>query len=73
MVKSYFVFRSLNIINRESECFWALKTLDSTDLSPSDIPSEQMLEISARLIEDKHIQKIVCGPIIVNAPKKVVL
>jgi hypothetical protein len=67
------VFHSLNIINRGSECFWALKALDSTDLSPSDIPSEQMLEISARLIEDKDIQKIVCGPIIVNVPKKVVL
>lgn len=67
------VFHSLNIINRGSECFWALQALDSTDLSPSDIPSEQMLEISARLIEDKDIQKIVCGPKMVNVPKKVVL
>ena len=67
------VFHSLNIINRGSECFWALKALDSTDLSPSVIPSDKMLEISASLIEDKDIQKIVCGPIIVSVPKKVVL
>ena len=67
------VFHSLNIINRGSGCFWALKALDSTDLSPSDIPSEQMLEISARLIEDKDIQKIVCGPKMVNVPENCVV
>jgi hypothetical protein len=66
------VFHSLNIINRGSKCFWVLKALDSTNLSPTDIPSEQMSEISARLIEDKDIQKIVCGHVIGNWPKKVV-
>jgi predicted transcriptional regulator len=67
------VFHSLNIINRGSKCFWVLKALDSTNLSPTDIPSEQMSEISARLIEDKDIQKIVCGPRMVHVPKEVVL
>jgi hypothetical protein len=66
------VFHSLNIINRGSKCYWVLKALDSTNLSPTDIPSEQMSEISARLIEDKDIQKIVCGHVIGNWPKKVV-
>jgi hypothetical protein len=66
------VFHSLNIINRGSKCFWVLKALDSTNLSPTDIPSEQMSEISARLIEDEDIQKIVCGHVIGNWPKKVV-
>jgi hypothetical protein len=32
-----------------------------------------MLEISARLIEDKDIQKIVCGTMIVDVPEKDVL
>jgi hypothetical protein len=67
------VFHSLNIINRGSKCFWALKALDSTDLSPSVIPSDKMLEISASLIEDNDIHKIVCEPITVSVPKKVVL
>jgi hypothetical protein len=67
------VFHSLNIINRGSKCFWALKALDSTDLSPSGIPSDKMLEISASLIEDNDIHKIVCEPITVSVPKKVVL
>jgi hypothetical protein len=67
------VFHSLNIINRGSKCFWALKALDSTDLSPSVIPSDKMLEISASLIDDNDIHKIVCEPITVSVPKKVVL
>ena len=34
---------------------------------------EQMLEISARLIEDEDIRWILCGPMIMNRPKKDVL
>jgi hypothetical protein len=60
------VFHSLNIINRGSKYFWVLKALDNDEFSLNDIPAEQMLEISARLIEDKDIQKIVSEPMIVN-------
>jgi predicted transcriptional regulator len=52
------VFHGLNIINRGSKHFWALKALDNDELS-NDIPPEQMLEISARLIEDKDILRVV--------------
>jgi predicted transcriptional regulator len=52
------IFHSLNIINRGSKHFWALKALDNDEFS-NDIPPEQILEISARLIEDKDILKIV--------------
>jgi hypothetical protein len=67
------VFHSLNIINRGSEYFWPLKALDNTEMSSAGIPTEQILEISARLIEDKDIQKIVCGTMIVDVPEKDVL
>ena len=66
------VFYSLNIINRGSKYFWVLKALDNDEFS-SSIPAEQMLEISARLIEDKDIQKIVSEPMILNRTKKNVL
>jgi predicted transcriptional regulator len=52
------VFHGLNIINKASKYFWALKALDNDELS-NDIPPEQILEISATLIEDKDILKIV--------------
>ena len=58
------VFHGLNIINRGSKHYWALKALDKDEFSSSDIPAEQVLEISARLIEDKDIQRIVCEPMI---------
>jgi hypothetical protein len=67
------VYHSLNIINRGSKYFWALKALDIDEFSSAGIPTEQMLEISARLIEDKDIQKIVCGTMIVDVPEKDVL
>jgi hypothetical protein len=56
------VFHSLNIINKASTCFWALKALDGDNLASGDIPAEQILEISARLIEDADIRRIVSGP-----------
>ncbi|CAN5293765.1 hypothetical protein BH18THE2_BH18THE2_25700 [soil metagenome] len=64
------VFHSLNIINRVSKCFWTLKALDNDEISSGAIPVEQMLEISARLIEDEDIRRILCGPMIMNRPKK---
>ena len=63
------VFHSLNIINKVSKCFWTLKALDN-EVSSGGIPVEQMLEISARLIEEEDIRRILCGPIIMNGPKK---
>jgi hypothetical protein len=56
------VFHSLNIINKASTCFWALKALDGDNLASADIPAGQILEISARLIEDADIRMIVSGP-----------
>jgi hypothetical protein len=53
------VFYSLNIINKASKHFWALKALENDEFSASGMPAEQMLEISARLIEDKDIQRII--------------
>ena len=55
------VFHSLNIINRGSKYFWALKALDKDEFSSGAIPAEQVLEISAMLIEDDEIRRIVCG------------
>ena len=52
------VFYSLNIMNKGAKHFWALKALDNDELS-NDIPPEQILEISATLIEDKDVLKIV--------------
>jgi hypothetical protein len=65
------VFHSLNFI--KSKCFWTLKALDNNEISSGGIPVEQMLEISARLIEDEDIRRILCGPMIMNRPKKDVL
>ena len=45
-------------MNKGAKHFWALKALDNDGFS-TDIPPEQILEISARLIEDKDILKIV--------------
>jgi hypothetical protein len=67
------VFRGLNIINRASRCFWTLKALDKDRISSSDIPVEQILEISAKLIEDEGIRKIVFEPIMIDMQKKDVL
>jgi predicted transcriptional regulator len=67
------VFHSLNIINRGSEYFWALKALDNTEMSSAGIPTEQMLEISARLIEDEDIRRIVFGSMMRDRPNKDVL
>jgi hypothetical protein len=67
------VFHSLDIINRGSKYFWALKVLEKDEFSAGDIPAEQILEISARLIEDKDIQKIVSEPMMMNRPKENVL
>jgi hypothetical protein len=60
------VFHSLNIINRGSKCFWTLKALDKDGISSGGIPAEQMLEISARLIEDEDIRRIVFEPIMID-------
>jgi hypothetical protein len=67
------VYHSLNIINRGSESFWGLKALDNNEMSSAGIPAEQMLEISARLIEDEDIRGIVFEPIMIDKPKKDVL
>ena len=67
------VFQGLNIINRGSRCFWTLKALDKDGISSSGIPVEQMLEISAKLIEDEDIRRIVFEPIMIDKPKKDVL
>jgi hypothetical protein len=67
------VFHSLNIINRGSKYFWVLKALDNDEFSSNDIPAEQMLEISTRLIEDKDIKKIISEPMVMNRPKENVL
>jgi hypothetical protein len=67
------IFQGLNIINRGSECFWTLKALDKDGISSSGIPAEQMLKISARLIEDENIQRIVFKPIMIDESKNDVL
>ena len=67
------VFHGLNIINRGSRCFWTLKALDKDGISSSDIPVEQILEISAKLIEDEDIRRIVFEPIMIDMQKKDVL
>ena len=67
------VYHSLNIINRGSESFWALKALDNTEMSSAGIPTEKMIEISARLIEDEDIRTIVFGSMMKDTPEKDVL
>ena len=65
------VFHSLNIINKASKDFWALKALDTDEISSGNImPAERMLEICTRLIEDEDIQRIVCGSTMIDRPKK---
>jgi hypothetical protein len=64
------VFHSLNIINRGSRCFWTLKALDNTEMSSAGIPAEQMWEISARLIDDEDIRRIVYEPMMRDRPNK---
>jgi hypothetical protein len=58
------VFHSLDILNRGSKRFWALGALDKDALTVGGMPEEQILEIGARLIEDKDILKIVCEPLV---------
>ena len=54
------VYHCLNIINRGSKCFWGLKALDNNvGVTSSDIPPEQIIEISAKLVEDEEIRRIV--------------
>lgn len=61
------VLHSLNVINKASKRFWALKVLDTNEISSGNIiPVEQMLEICARLIEDEDVRRIVCGPMIID-------
>jgi hypothetical protein len=67
------IFQGLKIINRGSKCFWTLKALDKDGISSRGIPAEQMLEISAKLIEDEDIRRIVFEPILIDKPKKDVL
>ena len=65
------VFYSLNIISKASAHFWALKILDTDEISSGNImPAEQMSEIYARLIEDEDIRRIVCGPMMIDRSKK---
>ena len=52
------------------QCFWALKALDNTEMSSDGITVEQMVEISARLIEDEDIRTIVCGSMMTDTPEK---
>jgi hypothetical protein len=67
------VFHSLNIINRGSKYRWTLEALDNDEFSSGAIPAEQILEINERLIEDEEILRIVCGPMMIDRPKKDVL
>ena len=67
------VFHSLDIINRGSKHFWALKALDKDEFSDGDIPSEHVSEIGSRLIEDKDILRIVYESRKLNVQKKDIL
>ena len=67
------VFHSLDIINRGSKHFWALKALDKDEFSDGDIPSEHVSEIGSRLIEDKDILRIVHESRKLNVQKKDIL
>jgi hypothetical protein len=67
------VFHSLDIINRGSKHFWALKALDKDEFSDGDIPAEQVSEIGSRLIEDKDILRIVYEPRKMSGQKKDIL
>lgn len=67
------VFHSLDIINRGSKHFWALKALDKDEFSDGDIPAEHVTEIGSRLIEDKDILRIVYETRKNNGQKKDIL
>ena len=67
------VFHSLDIINRGSKHFWALKALDKDEFSDGDIPAEQVSEIGSRLIKDKDILRIVYETRKVKGQKKDIL
>lgn len=67
------VFYSLYILTKGSTFFWALKALDNENFVTSDIPREQILEISARLIKDKDIQRIITEPIPKDGTKENIL
>lgn len=67
------VFHSLDIINRGSKHFWALKALDKDEFSDGDIPAEHVKEIGSRLIEDKDILRIVYETRKMNGQKKDIL
>jgi hypothetical protein len=65
------IFHSLNVINKASKHFWALKVLDTDEISLGNImPAERMSEIYARLIHDEDIRRIVCKPMMIDKPKK---
>jgi hypothetical protein len=54
------VYHCLNIINKGSKCFWGLKALDNNiGVTSSNIPPEQLIEISAKLVENEEIRRIV--------------
>jgi hypothetical protein len=57
------VYYSLSILTKGTMFFWALKALDNENFVTSNIPREQILEISARLIKDKDIRRIITEPI----------
>lgn len=67
------VFHSLDIINRGSKHFWALKALDKDEFSDGEIPAEHVSEIGSRLIEDKDILRIVYETRKNNGQKKDIL
>lgn len=67
------VFYSLYILTKGSTFFWALKALDNENFVTSDIPREQILEISASLIKDKDIQRIITEPIPKDGTKENIL
>ena len=64
------VFHSLDIINRGSKHFWALKALDKDEFSDGEIPAEHVSEIGSKLIEDKDILIIVYDTRKMNGQKK---
>ena len=67
------VFHSLDIINRGSKHFWALKALDKDEFSDGEIPAEHVSEIGSKLIEDKDILRIVYETRKMNGQKKDIL
>jgi hypothetical protein len=62
----------IGLPQKNGKCL-VMKALDNNDISSAGIPAEQMLEISARLIEDEDIRRIAFEPIMIDKPKKDVL